>query len=301
MRVKSLNLLLSFSLFNLMACSQNADNEPQNASPITSKEISKSKSISHNFGGWYCPDNLNGFPPVEPTKWKKVPVISGRMPTLEETKTEASLIYVDPEKYPNAESLEMKLPALALYNDWNSQRREPVIVIQAFRVGRDSIVGFRYLNGGNGSANLMELSFDFKIEEHIPENSQFITKSVFINAKAVKVWEVLTKSDYKLELAKTLGLEKVTTANWREKTNVNFYYEAAGIPTTKFADVLFGNFYIHNNYDSLNYTEKFMLLENEQTGLTELKIVCGPYLNNFQSQQKTLNQWGKKVKILSEG
>ena len=66
----------------------------------------------HKYGGWYCPDNLNGFPAVDIHNWEDVPVINGRMPTQDETQTEASLIFIDIEKYPNAKPLDLKMPQL---------------------------------------------------------------------------------------------------------------------------------------------------------------------------------------------
>ena len=113
----------------------------------------------HKYGGWYCPDNLNGFPAVDINNWEDVPVINGRMPTQDETQTEASLIFIDIEKYPNAKPLDLKMPQLARFYNNHSRKEEIVIVIQAINVSNDSVVGFRYLNGGNGSARFNEVNF----------------------------------------------------------------------------------------------------------------------------------------------
>ena len=46
--------------------------------------------------------------------------------------------------------------------------------------------------------------------------------------------------------------------------------------------------------------EKFLLLRDEETNQTELKIVCGPFKDDFETQQFVLHQWAEKVKELSE-
>lgn len=46
----------------------------------------------HNYGGWYCPDNLRGFPAEDIADWNNVPVVNGRMPTEAETRDGRSLM-----------------------------------------------------------------------------------------------------------------------------------------------------------------------------------------------------------------
>lgn len=296
MILKKVNTLFLLCLISLVSCSQNEE-----ISKIKkTKQVDMKPPKSHNFGGWYCPDNLNGFPAVNLANWEDVPVITGKMPTLEEAKSEASLIYVNPDDYPEASSIDMKLPALALYRNWSTQRVEIVIVIQAFSIGRDSIVGFRFLNGGNGSAHLVALDFDFTAEDLVPEESKFVTQSVYINAKPEEIWNVLTDKTHAEKLKSTLKSSSTFPSNWRENTNVNYHYEGAGNKTSEFGEILFGNYYIQNDFDSLKYTEKFMLMFNEATHLTELKMVCGPFAANYLEQKSNLNAWAKEVKKLSE-
>jgi hypothetical protein len=62
-----------------------------------SQEDSESKvKDTHRYGGWYCPDNLNGFPAVDIQDWDAVPVINDRLPTREEAQNGTSLMYIDP-------------------------------------------------------------------------------------------------------------------------------------------------------------------------------------------------------------
>ncbi len=45
----------------------------------------------HPYGGWYCPDNLYGFPPVNAAELASVPAVNGRMPKKKKRKTEYHL------------------------------------------------------------------------------------------------------------------------------------------------------------------------------------------------------------------
>ena len=94
------------------------------------------------YGGWYCPDNLYGFPPVNAAELASVPAVNGRMPTKEETQNGISLMYFDPAEYPTAKPLDMNMPCLAHYYFNNTKQTELVIVILAISVDADTAVAF---------------------------------------------------------------------------------------------------------------------------------------------------------------
>lgn len=265
------------------------------------KQRENTENTTHTYGGWYCPDNLNGFPPVNIADWKSVPVIEGRLPTEEETKTEASLFYIDAKKYPNAKVIDIQLPQLATYYTDQTKKKETVIIIQAISIGKDSIVGFRYLNGGNGSARYNEIKFLSDKEVYSIPTSKFVTQDLNINTTENKVWEVLTKSE-NLEKLKYTFIKNTPTDEWRSRSNINYHYAPGATKTSAFADKLYGCFYIQNDYliNGDSYTEKILLLKNEKEGNTELKMVFGPFGSDFETQQTIINAWGQKIKELSE-
>jgi hypothetical protein len=43
-----------------------------------------------------------------------------------------------------------------------------------------------------------------------------------------------------------------------------------------------------------------LLIENEETKQTELKITCGPFGADYETQKSVLISWANKVKELSE-
>ena len=289
-----------------VACTQNKASEPEeNKSIETEEKVQKQdynyktvKVPTHRYGGWYCPDNLRGFPPVDIANWKNVPVINGRLATKEETKSEASLIHVDIEKYPNAKTLDITMPRLATFNSPYTDRQELIIMIQALNIDNDSIVGFRYLNGGNGSARLSEVNLLSDEDANKIEKSKFFRHSFVIMASPEKVKEALTLIDNASKFRDIIALNSDVPSDWRSRTNVNYNYPGAGELTSTYGDMLFGNFYIQNDYE--NFTEKFLVTQNEVTKMSILEVVCGPFTDDFEQQEAVLLKWGKKIQLLSE-
>lgn len=290
--------LVSTFLILLFGCT-NAENQP-----TKEKENDNNKTeTKHNYGGWYCPDNLNGFPAVDLKDWKNVPVVIGRLPTEEESRNGSSLILVDTKAYPSAKAMNMELPKLATFYNQYSKKNEVIIVIQALEIGNDSIVGFRYLNGGNGSAHFSEVTFITENEVANIANAQFVSFDININSSYDRVWEVMTKTEYTNKLQPVFDKKNELSKDWRTTSNVNYYYANKNEMTGMYADMLFGNWYIQNDYliNDVAYTEKFLLLKSEEkTNQTILKVVCGPFNQDFETQQAILNEWTKKVKELSE-
>lgn len=265
-----------------------------------SQTESETKTPPHRYGGWYCPDNLHGFPAVNLADWDQVPVIHDRLPTEEEAKSESSLILVDTEAYPDAHALPIKMPKLATFQSPYTNREEIIIVIQAIYVSGDSIVGFRYLNGGNGSARINEVNFlsDDEIAQIPPY--QFAHASIEMDAKQEDIWPILREEKYLASLEPTFNQNKTLPEIWRANTNVNYAYANSGAPTAQYGELLYGCYYIQNDYENHYFTEKFWMLEDEETGKTTLEIVCGPFLTDLETEQKKTEALAKEVKRLVE-
>ena len=301
MKIKAIQLSMVFCLTSLISCSQDFEKIEHKTDIVkTSAPVQSVNKEPHRYGGWYCPDNLNGFPAVAIEDWKNVPVVNGRMPTVDEVQSEASLILVDMEKYPDAKPLEMTMPKLAYFNNYSTQRKELIILIQALNIDNDSIVGFRYLNGGNGSARLSEVQIlpDSEIDKF--PSSKFVTIEFDIDAKPDAIWNILTDAKNANSLQPIFDQKNQLKSDWRKSTNINFHYPKTGQSTALYADKLFGNFYVQNDYKNLNYSEKFLITTNEETNHSTLKIVCGPFADDYATQKTIITNWGEKVKVLSE-
>ncbi len=290
-------LFVSTFLIAMVGCTT-AENKPAQEK----QKDETTKKTTHKYGGWYCPDNLNGFPAVDLKDWKNVPVINGRLPTEEEAKSEKSLIFVDTKAYPDAKAMDIKLPKLAKYYNDYSKKTEVIIVIQAIEVEKDSIVGFRYLNGGNGSAHYKDVTFISENEVATISDAQFVSFNIAINASDDKVWEVMTQSKFTSKLQPLFDIKDYLNKDWKTKSNINYNYTSLKNMTSEYANKLFGCWYVQNDYliDNVGYVEKFLLLRSEEANQTELKIVCGPFKDDFEAQQFVLHQWAEKVKELSE-
>lgn len=294
MKNKSLKILTFLCLTSLASCSQN-----DKVKEVKNLETKKT-SEPHRYGGWYCPDNLIGFPAVSINDWQNVPVVNGRMATKEETQNGTSLIFVDTDKYPDAKPLDIEMPKLARFFNHSSNKEELIIVIQALNISNDSIVGFRYLNGGNGSAKLNEVKFLSDNEINSIRPSQFVSLNIKIDATKNDIWNILTKAEHVKSLQPIF--DKDNKLNWDNKSKVNFKYLNEKAITSDFAGNLFGNQYIQIDYEveSYQYVEKFLIIENQETKTSDLFVVCGPYYDDFEIQKDILINWGNKVKELSE-
>jgi hypothetical protein len=296
---RGLSLLFCASIF--FSCSQ-SDSAVQKSVTVVQKSDAAVRTAPHKYGGWYCPDNLNGFPAVDIQDWENVPVVVGRMPTQEEAWNGTSLIYVDPEKYPSASPLDIDVPKLARFHNYNTAKDEIIIVIQAVNISNDSIVGFRYLNGGNGSARLSEVTFLSENEISEISISHFVSLRIEINATQKKVFDVITKPEYLEALTPTFDSDNLLDINWYTSSKINFKYLNSLKITSDFAGLHFGSYYIQIDakLENYQYVEKFLLLEDESTNSTELIITCGPYIDDFEGQKFILRNWANKVKELSE-
>lgn len=297
-------ILICTCLLFLFGCT-NAENQPTTKETVKTTEKDKecnTKKSTHKYGGWYCPDNVYGFPAVNLKDWANVPVIKNRLPTEEEVQTESSLIYIDKVKYPDAKVMDMKLPQLAKFFNRSSQKNEVIIVIQAIEVEGDTVLGFRYLNGGNGSSLYHEVTFIDEQEVSAIAKASFVDIEISINAGEDTVWNVMTNALYTDQLVSTFDSPKSLFTDWKTKSGLNFNYTNKGNLTADYGDKLFGNWYIQNDYliNDNPYVEKFFVHKNNETNKTVLKIVCGPYINDFASQQMVLQKWANKVKVLSE-
>lgn len=299
----SLKSLIVILLLSSVACAQDSTppeviEQKEIAKPIKVEPFEKVEVPRHNYGGWYCPDNLRGFPAVHFSEWSEVPVVNGRMPTKIDADNGATLIMVDTEKFPQAKPLGMTFPKLAYFESPYTNRKEIIIVIQGLNIDNDSVVGFRYLNGGNGSARLNRVEFipDSEVDQF--PNYQFATGKVEIKASPEKVRSIMTQPE-NAKFFKSLSSTNVRP-NAEQNLNVNYHYKNAGNHTSEYADMLFGNFYVQNDYQENNFTEKFLILEGDDSNTSYVQYACGPFLDDFKIEKARLAAWMLEVKQQSE-
>ena len=108
-----------------------------------------------SYNNWHCPDSKL-YPPINIRSWRNTPVINGRLPTYPETQNGLSLMYYDKKKNPDAKPYNMTLPKLASFYNPNTKRIDIVVVIQIVQTANDTIAGYRYLTGGDGTHNFRD-------------------------------------------------------------------------------------------------------------------------------------------------
>jgi len=300
---KTFSIAACFLTLLFTSCHQNTDANSKIESIAKEQQTQKPKKrVQHPYGGWSCPDNILGFPAVNLQELNKVPVVKGRLPTKEETQNGTSLMYFDTTKVPNAKPLDIPLPKLARYYSEYTKKNELVIVIQAVIAENDTVVGFRYLNGGNGSDWFRQVNFISNEELAKLGATPFVSQSLEINAPDRKIWEVITSPIYAKKLGVIFEKGAHIKSDWKQDAKVHLKYEPNKIIHTGIITALWQNSYLQIDYnlDGYHYAEKILILENKDNDNIDLHIVSGPYGEDFEAQKVVWNNWLQKVKELSE-
>lgn len=289
-------------LMLLIFVSCNSQEKTEEQAEATTEEATSKKDEPHRYGGWYCPDNF-GFTPVDVQKLDAVPAIADRLPTEEELNNNMSLIRVDTEKYPDARALEMDLPRVASVYFERKGMSELIIVIQAIVVQEDTVVGYRFMNGGNGSGWLSDVTFLSEDEvEKMGAQPFFYSKSV-LNSDTKGIWEALCQTDYFNQLGEKFGEKFFFSTPWNPEAQAHLELDAEGEKATGYVGMVFGNYYLHIDYerDGFHYSEKMLISENKDEGTTELHFASGPFPEGFEAKKSELENWIEAVKKTSEG
>ena len=101
--------------------------------------------------------NVDLWGPIKINNWKDTPCIEGRLATEEDVKKGIAVFYI--ENSDNAKPIKIDLPLCAIHIDQETKKEIPVILIQAEKSQGQDLIGYRFLNGGNGIA----LLFEFKL------------------------------------------------------------------------------------------------------------------------------------------
>lgn len=302
-KLSALLLLLTNGLFQ-MACGQERLNDKVEDSNSHHEAQAKSnKRALHAYGGWYCPDNIIGFPAVDIREFADVPVVVNRLPTKEETQNGTSLMYIDKSEIPDAYPLDIPLPALGRFYSESTRKNEVVIVIQAIVAGGDTVLGFRFANGGNGSARFHEVNLLTDDEIRALPPTPFISEEIAITATDKKVWKEITSSANAKVLGSIFEENGILKSDWKRGGSVQLLNRegqpvSSGVLTSFWLDT-----YLQVDYNiaGRNDVEKILILFDEFTNRTVLRIVCGPFDHDFEAKKAQWAQWLQKVKELSEG
>ncbi len=251
----------------------------------------------HAYGGWYCPDNILGFPALNIRDIDSIEVIRDRLPTKEETQLGKSLIFIDTTIYPNSKVIDISLPQLARFSNPHTKKNELIIVIQAIDIDGDSIAGFRYINGGNGSAWLDEINFIGSEERTALGNTPFITKEIQMAAPAEKIWNLLTSAEYTKILGACFGDGYYIESDWQLGDDVLLKNKDNEILSTGCVTASWQNMYLQvdYNFSGYHYVEKYLITENKEDNTVSLHLTSGPYGSDYRIKT---TQWGNWLETI---
>ncbi len=305
MKAKTFLLATSVAWLGFTSCSPTRDNamenRPEETTPATNKYAEKYKT-RHPYGGWHCPDNLGGFPPMDLSEVTSLDVIEGRLPTQEETRSSKSLIYIDPEEHPNAQALDVDLPRVAEFHSPYTGRTERVIVIQAVVVDEDTIVGFRYPSGGNGSAWYGEMSFlDWGRVDDLG-NAPYVHLKRTINTSRNRAWESVTFTEYANQLRTQFQEQHILRNDWSQNNYTELNYQSEHYVAKGMIADMWGGIYLQIDYDypAHTQTEKILILPGDDSTTAEIQIVMGPYSSDLPEKTAEWDQWLNSVKANAE-
>lgn len=298
-RNKTLLPLFIVTLAFLSSCAQNktSDAPKQTTAPTTQETYQE----PHQYGGWYCPDNF-GFEPIDIQELRHLAVVSHRLPTREETQNGTSLIYIDTVKHPDAHALDINLPRVArIYSEHNGLN-ELIIVIQAVVIGNDSVVGYRFPNGGNGSAWLKQITFLSDKEVVALGPSPMVYQHATIKASKAAIWKAITRTDYAKQLGNRFNQQVFFLSDWKDDSELRLKDDSQGAKAIGSVSTFWGNLYLQIDYDysGFHYSEKMLVYENTENNTSELHFAAGPFPNDFALQNHAWQQWLEQVKRLSE-
>lgn len=279
----------------LMMASSCSSQEAKKEMAKASQKPAETKK-QHQYGGWYCPDNF-GFVPVDISELEEVPAIENRLPTKEELAQHMSLIEVDTIEFPDARALEMELPRVARVVVDHKGTTELIIVIQAIVVNGDTVVGYRFPSGGNGSAWYRDVTFLSK-EEVAQMGAQpyyFSRKTLKANSK--EIWDAIGSSSYGAELVDKFDKKELFTSNWDSVSHVKVSMQSPFENARGYAGMVFGNLYMQIDYERSGFqsTEKLLLLENAEEGTTELIFASGPFPHDYDKHRLAWDAWMENV------
>ena len=293
------SLLIALGCFLILpACSQTEEMKTDH----NQKEDASKYAEAHKYGGWFCPDNLGGFPPVDINELDLVPVVKDRLPTREEASNGSSLMYFDTSQFVNVKPLDMDLPRLGSVYSRHNDMNELVIVIQAVVIGEDTVVGYRFPHGGNGSAWLKHVTFLSDKEVNDMGSNPFVYQQIDIDGMTEDIWDGITQTEYAKKLGQRFDQKSFFESEWTAESRAHLSFEEGKERGSGYVSIHFGNFYLHIDYelDGFHYSEKLLIIEDEENESSTLHLVAGPYPKDFETQQRHWGEWLEEVKGKSE-
>ena len=191
--------------------------------------------------------------------------------------------------------------ALKLINYWQL-RIYIIIIIQAVVVQNDSVVGFRYPNGGNGTAWLDEVTFLSDLEVGEARSTPFVYVKSNLKASKQDIWKAFTSTKYAKQLGEKFLKKSFFESDWSDASETHLVAESFGTKAKGVVTSVWGNLYLQIDYEDngTHFSQKMLVIENKTENTAELHFVSGPYPDDIEAQRIVWGEWLQKVEGLSE-
>lgn len=103
-------------------------------------------------------DDNNLWPSIDIKSWQETPAINGRLATEIDAKNNLAIYYIENGGIDHS-PYNILLPKLAYLLNSETQEVNLVVVIQIETTAKDTVAGYRNIEGGNGACMLNELKF----------------------------------------------------------------------------------------------------------------------------------------------
>jgi hypothetical protein len=93
--------------------------------------------------------------PIEIDKWDETPYLAHRVATEKDVIEGTATFYISGAN--NHKQIDIKLPSMAILIDQDTHEELKVIIIQAEQADDRQLIGYRFIDGGNGVCTMDEV------------------------------------------------------------------------------------------------------------------------------------------------
>ena len=186
----------------------------------------------------------------------------------------------------------MDLPRVARVNAELLGMHELVIVIQAIVVQKDTVVGYRFVNGGNGSSRIGEVTFLSNEEVSALGSQPFYYNKTVYKASVKDIWNTLRKTDFFKQLGKKFNKQDFFAKEWDAQSHTGLKLDNKDEKAEGSIGMVFGNYYMQINYNrnGFHYSEKLLMIENQDDKTTQVFFASGPFTKYFDKKKEDVDK-----------
>ena len=129
----------------------------------------------------------------------------------------------------------------------------------------------------------------------------FYSRSI-LKASKEDIWKAITRTDYFKQLGEKFNRQDFFSSEWNSYSEAHLKLDSDGEKATGFVGTVYGNAYLHIDYDrdGFHYSEKLLMIEHPEDSTTELFFASGPYPEDFENQKSNWEMWFETVRKASE-